>query len=127
MARGKHANQVVVAIARELVGFMGAIAHQVPVTRYVPQRVRPWTNTVSVSPARALERGRWARWGRIQDCIPAVGGMLPPVVLPCGHCPQRGLHEPAGGRRASRPHDLPQACFRSPHQHRIASAGWTPA
>lgn len=33
MARGKHANQVVVAIARELVGFMWAIAHQVPVTR----------------------------------------------------------------------------------------------
>jgi transposase len=32
MARGKHANQVVVAIARELVGFMWAIAKQVPVT-----------------------------------------------------------------------------------------------
>jgi transposase len=33
IARGKHANQVVVAIARELVGFMWAIAKQVPVTR----------------------------------------------------------------------------------------------
>jgi transposase len=33
MARGKHANQVVVAIARELVGFMWAITNQVPVTR----------------------------------------------------------------------------------------------
>src|SRR5437870_6927624 len=32
MVRGKHANQVVVAIARELAGFMWAIAHQVPVT-----------------------------------------------------------------------------------------------
>jgi transposase len=32
MARGKHANQVVVAIARELVGFMWAIAKQVTVT-----------------------------------------------------------------------------------------------
>jgi transposase len=31
MARGKHANHVVVAIARELVGFMWAIAHQLPV------------------------------------------------------------------------------------------------
>jgi transposase len=30
-ARGKHANQVVVAIARELVAFMWAIAQQVPV------------------------------------------------------------------------------------------------
>jgi transposase len=32
IARGKHANQVVVAIARELVGFMWAIAQQVAVT-----------------------------------------------------------------------------------------------
>jgi transposase len=32
LARGKHANQVVVAIARELVGFMGAIAKEVTVT-----------------------------------------------------------------------------------------------
>jgi transposase len=32
IARGKHANQVVVAIARELVGFMWAIAQAVPVT-----------------------------------------------------------------------------------------------
>jgi transposase len=31
MARGKHANQVVVAIARELAGFIWAIAKQVPV------------------------------------------------------------------------------------------------
>jgi transposase len=33
MARGKHATHVVVAIARELVGFLWAIAQQVPVTR----------------------------------------------------------------------------------------------
>jgi transposase len=32
LARGKHANQVVVAIARELVGFMWAIAKEVTVT-----------------------------------------------------------------------------------------------
>jgi transposase len=31
MARGQHANQVVVAIARELVGFMWAMAKQIPV------------------------------------------------------------------------------------------------
>jgi len=31
-ARGKHANRVVVAIARELRAFMWAMAHQVPVT-----------------------------------------------------------------------------------------------
>jgi len=32
LARGKHANPVVVAMARELAGFMWAIAQQVPVT-----------------------------------------------------------------------------------------------
>ena len=32
LARGKHATQVVVAIARELAGFLWAIAQQVPVT-----------------------------------------------------------------------------------------------
>jgi transposase len=32
MARGKHPNQVVVAMARELVGFMWAIAKQVAIT-----------------------------------------------------------------------------------------------
>jgi hypothetical protein len=31
MARGKHANQVVVAMARELVGFMWAMAKQATV------------------------------------------------------------------------------------------------
>ena len=34
MARGKHANQGVVAIARELVGFIWAIAKQVAITPY---------------------------------------------------------------------------------------------
>ena len=32
LARGKHANQVVVAMARELAGFLWAIAKQVPMT-----------------------------------------------------------------------------------------------
>jgi transposase len=32
-ARGKHANQVVVAMARELIAFMWAIAQEVPLTR----------------------------------------------------------------------------------------------
>jgi transposase len=32
LARGKHANQVVVAMARELAGFLWAMAQQVPVT-----------------------------------------------------------------------------------------------
>jgi len=33
MARGKHANQVVVAIAREMAAFIWAIAREVPSAR----------------------------------------------------------------------------------------------
>ena len=36
MARGKHANQVVVAIAREMAAFIWAIAREVPSARYIP-------------------------------------------------------------------------------------------
>ena len=36
LARGTHANQVVVAMARELVGFLWAMAKQVPVTPSLP-------------------------------------------------------------------------------------------
>jgi transposase len=36
LARGKHSNQVVVAMARELVGFMWAIAKPVTVTPESP-------------------------------------------------------------------------------------------
>ena len=35
-AKGKHAHVVAVAIARELVGFVWAMAQEVPVTRYSP-------------------------------------------------------------------------------------------
>jgi transposase len=40
-SRGKHPNVVTVAIARELVGFMWAIAQQVPVTASVHRTNRP--------------------------------------------------------------------------------------
>jgi transposase len=39
-ARGKHAHQVVVAMARELMGFMWAIAKQIPVTASAPDGSR---------------------------------------------------------------------------------------
>jgi transposase len=58
MARGTHANQVVVAMARELVGLMWAIAKQVPVTRSGQQTERPWMNRGHVSPSRSLESCR---------------------------------------------------------------------
>jgi transposase len=47
LARGKHANQVVVAIARELVGFMCAIAKEVTVTPSVHKTDGNCTNKVA--------------------------------------------------------------------------------
>ena len=43
IARGTHANQVVVAMARELVGFMWAMAKEVPVTPSGPLTHAPLT------------------------------------------------------------------------------------
>jgi transposase len=103
-ARGNHANQVVVAIARELVGCMWAIAQQVPVTRSGQQSDRSEGNTGRIRTSLALKRcrsgtgqgGGSSRCRSLQLCCRAARGMLPPVVRPCGHRPPRGLHEPAG-------------------------------
>jgi len=48
VARGKHATIVTVAIARELAGFMGAIAREVPVTPSDDkiERIHPSTQQV---------------------------------------------------------------------------------
>jgi hypothetical protein len=55
IARGQHANQVVVALARELMGCMGAIAKAIPVTPSAPQteHEQPATQQVSC--------GHWQR------------------------------------------------------------------
>ena len=58
MARGNQATPVVVAMARELGGCLGAMATQVPVTRSGPQTERPGMNRGKVRPSRALERCR---------------------------------------------------------------------
>jgi hypothetical protein len=47
MARGKHANQVVVAVARELVGFIWAMAKEVTVKpeRMMMDKTQPLLNS----------------------------------------------------------------------------------
>jgi transposase len=49
VARGQHANVATVAMARELAGFMGAIAREVPLTRYNEKMepIHPRTQKVS--------------------------------------------------------------------------------
>jgi transposase len=60
LARGKHAHQVVVAIARELVGFMWAIAQQVPVTLEPPNLFCPDAEGQRVPPS--IGRGAAPVW-----------------------------------------------------------------
>jgi transposase len=71
-ARGKNANQVVVAIARELGGFMGAIAQEVPVTPSSSQTTRHGTHKAAGFP-RA--------W---QEAPPRCGGTLDSGTRPSG-------------------------------------------
>jgi transposase len=47
LARGTHAHHVVVAVARELAGFMGAIAQPVPVTSSSPKTYRQGTHNAA--------------------------------------------------------------------------------
>jgi transposase len=64
MARGKHAKQGVVASARELVGFMWAIAHQVPVTREVQK-----AESNATDPGEGFQRAS-------QEAQPRCGAIL---------------------------------------------------
>jgi hypothetical protein len=74
MARGKNANQVVVAIARELIGFMWAIAQQVPVTASGQKANGPSTPN-SAGFHRALEEPQ-PRWGATLDGVQRPLGIL---------------------------------------------------
>jgi transposase len=56
VARGKHATVVTVAMARELVGFMGAMAQQVPVTASVQRTIATAPSTQKVSDAHRKRR-----------------------------------------------------------------------
>jgi transposase len=49
-ARGKHANQVVVARARELAGVLRTLAPHVPVAPAVTQTARPWPHNAAGLP-----------------------------------------------------------------------------
>src|SRR5215472_5355130 len=55
VARGKHANVVTVAIARELAGFMGAMAREVPLTPSAQHRERMQPRTQKVDHGAAAE------------------------------------------------------------------------
>jgi hypothetical protein len=88
LARGKHANQVVVAIARELVGFLGAMANEVTVTPAVHQMDGPGTNEAASFP-RASEATP-PRCGATLGGVKRPTGILVPSVRPAPDGRQSG-------------------------------------
>jgi hypothetical protein len=67
LARGTHAHQVVVALAHEGVGFLWAIAPQVPRTAYLC-KIEPDCTPNIESGQRALEEAQ-PRWGGTLDSV----------------------------------------------------------
>ena len=100
LARGKHANQVVVAIARELVGFMWAIAKQVSVTPSVDKTHCPWTHN-SVWLPRLAEEAQ-PRCGATLDGVTRPIGILGPRVRPVPDGYKSGGTQPTDSSRINR-------------------------
>jgi transposase len=100
MARGKQANQVVGAMARELVGFMGAIAQQVPVTPSVPQTDRPWTNNTAGWPW--LSEEAQPRCGATLDGVKRLKETLGPRARPAPDGRTSGGTQPTDISRITR-------------------------
>jgi len=80
LTRGKHANQVVVAIARELVGFIWAITKEMPATPYVHKTDGDGSNKVA-NVQRASEETP-PRWGATPVGVTRPAGILGPRVGP---------------------------------------------
>jgi transposase len=78
MARGTHANQVVVAIARDLAGLLGAMAKPGPVAPSVPQTDRSSTHDVASLPR--LSEEAQPRWGATLDGVTRPAGTRGPRV-----------------------------------------------
>jgi Transposase IS116/IS110/IS902 family len=85
MARGKHANQVVVAMARELAGFIWAMAQQVRVTPSGHQTTPSGPITQEGSPRQSAE------------AQPRGGATLDGVTRPTGALVPRVRQAPDGG------------------------------
>jgi hypothetical protein len=86
LARGTHANQVVVAMARELAGFLWAIAKQVPVTPAVSQTGRSWPHNAAGLPRLS------------EEAPPRYGATLDGVTRPAGTLVPRVRQAPDGGQ-----------------------------
>jgi hypothetical protein len=100
LARGKHAHQVVVAIARELVGFLWALAQQVPVTPSGHQTDRSRINTAAGLP-RLSEQAQ-PRYDATLDGVKRLKETLVPRARPAPDGGQSGGSQPTPTSRSTR-------------------------
>jgi transposase len=100
MARGKHAHHVVVAMTRERVGVMGAMATQVPVTRAVQPTEHSWPHNAASVPRRSAEAQ--PRCGATCDCVKRRQETRGPRARPAPDGGQSGGHQPPELRRINR-------------------------
>jgi hypothetical protein len=98
MARGNHANHVVVASARELVGFMWAIAQQVPMT---PSPMDEPCSHHCEGCSRAGE-GTQLRCGVTLDGVTRPAGILVPRARQAPDGRQSGGTQPTAISRINR-------------------------
>lgn len=100
LARGKHANSVVVALARELVGLMWAIATQVPVTPSVHRTDRDWINNAAGLPR--LSQEAQPRCGVALDGVKRLQETLVPRARPAPDGHTSGGTQPTDRSRINR-------------------------
>jgi hypothetical protein len=128
LARGKHANQVVVAIARELVGFMWAIANRVTFT---PRPIDSCDGTHHCDGIqlrgfrRALEETQ-PRCGVTLDSVTRPAGILMPRVRQAPDGRKSGGHEPTDISRINRRIDWLRlfSCTRQHYHHADLKKLW---
>ena len=100
IARGKHANQVVVALARELVAFMWAIAKQGGMT---PQTLQTnyWCLKRSAGCQHPLEEAQ-PRYGVTLDGVTRPTGILVPRVRQAPDGYKEGGNQPTDSSKINR-------------------------
>jgi transposase len=100
IARGKHAHQVVVAIARELVAFMWAIAKEVPL---IPSTPSPyWPGTAQQNDFNTPSEAAQPRGGATLDGVKRPAGLLVPRVRQAPDGCTSGGRQPTDSSRINR-------------------------
>jgi transposase len=102
-ARGTHANQVVVAIARALAAFIGAVAREVQLTREAPHPLTVNPSPIGATPRRSDERP--PRFGAILGGVTRRQETRVPRARPAPDGPTSGGRPPTDSSLINRRDD----------------------